>query len=76
MLHKLALFQTLNDTLQRMSTQEAHYQFVLSQLHGDMAELKTSAIKLAEENVVLRAQVKNGFSSRVFVLLVFIRSYF
>lgn len=48
--------QTLNDTLQRMSTQEAHYQFVLSQLHGDMAELKTSAIKLAEENVVLRAQ--------------------
>ncbi|KAI9563673.1 hypothetical protein GHT06_011137 [Daphnia sinensis] len=48
--------QTLNDTLQRMSTQEAHYQLVLSQLHGDMAELKTSAIKLAEENVALRAQ--------------------
>jgi hypothetical protein len=40
-----------------MSTQEERYQVVLSQLHGDMAELKTSAYKLAEENLVLRPQV-------------------
>jgi hypothetical protein len=46
-----------------MSTQEERYQVVLSQLRGDMAELKTSAYKLAEENLVLRAQVTH-FSKR------------
>jgi hypothetical protein len=53
-----------------MSTQEERYQIVLSQLHGDMAELKTSAYKLAEENLVLRAQVTR-FSKR-FPFMVFV----
>lgn len=40
-----------------MNTQDKNYQTVLTQLHGDIAELKSSAHKLAEENLVLRAQV-------------------
>lgn len=53
-----------------MSTQETRYQLVLTQLHGDMTELKTSAIKLAEENVVLRAQVTNYFIFLGFYLFI------
>lgn len=41
-----------------MSTQEERYQVVLSQLHGDIVELKSSAHKLTEENQILRAQVQ------------------
>lgn len=45
-----------------MSIQDERYQAVFSHLQGEIAELKSSAHQLAEENNVLRAQVNLIFN--------------
>lgn len=43
--------------MHRMSSQEERYQATLNQLHGDISELKSSTMRLNQENLTLRAQV-------------------
>lgn len=52
--------QTLNETMQRMNSQDERYQTTLNQLLGDISELKTSTERLTAENLSLRNQVFNA----------------